>query len=32
MTWGDLTQAIPPEYTEHIGGYLMAELNAKAAA
>jgi len=24
-----LTQAIPPAYTEHIGHYLMAEINAR---
>ncbi len=28
--WKSLSQAIPPAYTEHIGGYLMAEINAKA--
>jgi DNA (cytosine-5)-methyltransferase 1 len=33
MTWkGELRQAIPPAYTEHIGGYLMSALTAKAAA
>lgn len=32
MNWREITQAIPPAYTEHIGGYLMATLNAKAAA
>ena len=26
MAWDDLTQAIPPRYTEHVGGYLMAEV------
>jgi DNA (cytosine-5)-methyltransferase 1 len=26
MRHGELTQAIPPAYTEHIGGYLMAAL------
>ena len=31
MTWRELTQAIPPAYTEHIGHYLLAELKAKAA-
>jgi DNA (cytosine-5)-methyltransferase 1 len=25
----ELTQAIPPAYTEHIGHYLLAELNAR---
>jgi DNA (cytosine-5)-methyltransferase 1 len=29
MTRGELTQAIPPAYTEHIGGYLMAEVTAR---
>lgn len=28
----ELAQAIPPAYTEHIGGYLMAEVNARRAA
>jgi DNA (cytosine-5)-methyltransferase 1 len=32
MTLPELSEAIPPRYTEHIGGYLMAEINAKAAA
>jgi len=32
MTRSELVEAIPPAYTEHIGGYLMAEINAKAAA
>jgi DNA (cytosine-5)-methyltransferase 1 len=32
MTPGELAEAIPPAYTEHIGGYLLAELRAKAAA
>ena len=32
MTVTELSQAIPPVYTEHIGGYLMAELNARAVA
>lgn len=30
--WKGLSQAIPPAYTEHIGRYLMAELDAKVAA
>ena len=29
MTWDELTQAIPPAYTEHIGHYLLAEINAR---
>jgi DNA (cytosine-5)-methyltransferase 1 len=32
MTRDELAQAIPPAYTEHIGGYLLAEINAKAEA
>jgi DNA (cytosine-5)-methyltransferase 1 len=32
MTRDELSEAIPPAYTEHIGGYLMAELTARAAA
>lgn len=32
MTARELAQAIPPAYTEHIGGYLMAEIKATAAA
>lgn len=32
MTWDELREAIPPAYTEHIGSYLMAELQARAAA
>lgn len=34
MPWASrdgLREAIPPRYTEHVGGYLMAELKAKAA-
>jgi DNA (cytosine-5)-methyltransferase 1 len=32
MAQDELAQAIPPAYTEHIGGYLMAEINARKAA
>lgn len=35
MPWAsasELSDAIPPAYTEHVGGYLMAELRARAAA
>lgn len=28
----ELTQAIPPSYTEHVGAYLMAELSRIGAA
>jgi DNA (cytosine-5)-methyltransferase 1 len=27
MNWREIRQAIPPHYTEHIGGYLMAAIN-----
>lgn len=30
MTAAELAQAIPPAYTEHIGGYLMAEVESRA--
>jgi DNA (cytosine-5)-methyltransferase 1 len=30
MTKDELNQAIPPAYTEHIGGYLMAEVERRA--
>lgn len=30
--WKGLSQAIPPAYTEHIGGYLLAAINHQAAA
>jgi DNA (cytosine-5)-methyltransferase 1 len=32
MTVPELSQAIPPAYTEHIGGYLLAEINARRVA
>lgn len=32
MRRDELAQAIPPAYTEHIGGFLLAELRARAAA
>jgi len=32
MTGAELRQSIPPAYTEHIGGYLMASVTARAAA
>src|SRR5690625_1547278 len=31
MRWADLTEAIPPAYTEHIGWQLMAHLRDAAA-
>lgn len=30
MTHAELTQAIPPAYTEHIGGFLLAEIKQRA--
>jgi DNA (cytosine-5)-methyltransferase 1 len=32
MTLPELSQAIPPAYTEHIGGYLLAEVERRAKA
>lgn len=32
MTLEELSEAIPPAYTEHVGEYLLAELEARAAA
>jgi DNA (cytosine-5)-methyltransferase 1 len=32
MVWDDLTQAIPPAYTEFIGGYLMAAIRDRQLA
>lgn len=32
MTRDEMTQAIPPAYTEHIGGYLMAEVHGRREA
>jgi DNA (cytosine-5)-methyltransferase 1 len=32
MSRRELANAIPPAYTEHIGGYLMAEIGARKAA
>jgi DNA (cytosine-5)-methyltransferase 1 len=35
MPWASqdgLREAIPPAYTEHIGGYLMAAVRARATA
>jgi site-specific DNA-cytosine methylase len=32
MTASEINQAIPPAYTEHIGGYLMAAVRARQEA
>ena len=32
MNRGELSQAIPPAYTEHIGGFLLESLTARGAA
>jgi DNA (cytosine-5)-methyltransferase 1 len=32
MTWDELREAVPPAFTEHIGGYLMAALEAEERA
>lgn len=32
MNRDEMTQAIPPAYTEHVGGYLLAAVQARAAA
>lgn len=32
MTTAEISQAIPPAYTEHIGGYLLAEVKRRAKA
>ena len=32
MEWRELTQAIPPAYTEHIGEYLMTAIGLRNAA
>jgi hypothetical protein len=32
ITLRELSEAIPPAYTEHIGGYLMAAMNVEKAA
>jgi DNA (cytosine-5)-methyltransferase 1 len=30
MNWREISQAIPPAYTEHIGGYLLAEVQRRS--
>lgn len=32
MSWADLTESIPPAYTEHIGAQLLAAIESRAAA
>ncbi len=32
MTRDELAQAIPPAFTEYVGGFLLAEINARQAA
>lgn len=32
MTWDELREAIPPAYTEHVGWWLMQEVEARVAA
>lgn len=32
MTTAEISQAVPPAYTEHIGSYLLAEVKARRAA
>jgi DNA (cytosine-5)-methyltransferase 1 len=32
MTWDELREAIPPAYTEHVGSFLMQEVEARVAA
>jgi DNA (cytosine-5)-methyltransferase 1 len=31
MTWDEIRESIPPAYTEHIGGYLLAEVERRGA-
>lgn len=32
MTWDELREAIPPAYTEHVGGQLLAQIDRQVAA